>query len=179
MFRLGGGALYEFLPCRQVKSDRMDPQNETLSNFERKEGHDVGPPPFATIAEVGPNSWANVAAALGRRQQPKPEYPDVISSWQTVLLFSPALPGSTGGALTCCQADFSDNLKHDRSSSPAMHMPGLFAIVSHLHHRVNWQYQGRLHLNGWRYLFLSWFGNFLGSCRQCRRHLCLHLNQCK
>ena len=51
-----------------------------MSNFEEKEGHDVGPPPFATTAEAGPKSWANVAAALGRRQLPKPEYPDVMSA---------------------------------------------------------------------------------------------------
>lgn len=80
MFLLGGGALYEVLPCRQVKSDRMAPQNETVSNFEEKEGHDVGPPPFATTAEAGSKSWGNAAAALGRRQPPKPEYPDGISS---------------------------------------------------------------------------------------------------
>ena len=63
-----------------------------------------------------------------------------------------------------------------------MHMPVLFHIVSHLHHRVNWQQVfrrrpwGRFHLNGSRYVCLLWFQNFLGSCRQCRRHLCLHLN---
>jgi len=51
----------------------MAPQNETVSNFEEKEGHDAGPPPFATTAEAGSKSWGNAAAALGRRRLPKPE----------------------------------------------------------------------------------------------------------
>lgn len=105
MFLLGGGALYEFLPCRQVKSDHMAPQNELRQLLKRRKATMSGLLPLPQLLKPGPRHgrmWRRPLAVINCQSLST----QMLCRLDKQFCFFHLPCRAAGGALTCVRRTF-------------------------------------------------------------------------